>query len=364
MNQTELYYMMALSQVEGVAALLARNLIAYCGSAEAVFKSSKTKLGRVPGIGPATRDSILSFREFDKIKKELDFIAKHEIQVYTYYDSEYPARLRAIYNAPLFCFAKGNFSMQLGRVVAIVGTREPTVYGKHLGKQIVEELSESNCTIVSGLAHGIDATAHRHALEVGVPTIGILAHGLNRVYPSDHRKLSKEMQKNGGLITEFLTCTKPDRENFPKRNRIVAGLADAVVVIETPRRGGSIITAEYAWDFDRPIFTFPGRVADKKSEGCLQLIKDHKASLIESGSDLMEHMGWDIASKKPKQIQLFELSSDEQLIMKVLQHEKNLHIEQLEEKSGLNAGKLAYLLLELEFKKLVICRPGKIYEPI
>jgi DNA processing protein len=362
MKNQDLFYLLALNKVEGVGVILAKNLIAYCGSAKKVFSTSKSMLRKVPGIGPAVMQSIVQFRNFQEVESELKFIEAEAISVCTFYDKAYPFRLRNIYEAPLMLFMRGNYNLNPNRSVAIVGTRKPSEYGRHLCRELVDGLAAYDCQIISGLAYGIDGIAHQQALERKTETVGVLAHGLDRIYPSKHRQLANRMLNGkGGLITEHRSNSKPDRENFPRRNRIVAGLADAVVIVESPKRGGSMITAEFAWDFDRPLFVFPGRISDSNSQGCLQLIKQHKASLIANADDLVQHMNWS-KKKLGVQVSLFELNAEEQLIVRVLQHEKLVHIEKLVEKSGLNAGKLAYLLLELEFKKTILCKPGKLYE--
>jgi DNA processing protein len=362
MAKEELYHILALAKVEGIGVVLAKNLIAYCGSAKNVFSTSKGMLRKVPGIGAQVIQNIIQFRNYPDVEAELRFIEKNSIEVCTFYDKNYPYRLKNIYDAPLFLFSLGKPNLNPKRSIAIVGTRKPSVYGRHLCSALVEELSAYDCQIISGLAYGIDGIAHQHALKTNSDTTAVLAHGLDRIYPSIHKNLARRIVENkGGLVTEHMSFSKPDRENFPRRNRIVAGLADAVVVVESPKKGGSMITAEFAWDFDRPLFVFPGRTSDKNSQGCLGLIKQHKAFLIESANDILLQMNW-AKSKSAVQVPLFELNAEEQLIVRVLQHEKIVHIEKLVEKSGMNAGKLAYLLLELEFKKMILCKPGKLYE--
>ena len=362
MKNEQLFYMLALTHVPGVADSLAKNLIAYCGGPKEVFSMSKSALLRVPGIGPKVVSELCAFKDYNVVEKEFMQLERDGVKMIPIFHESYPWRLKSVYNSPLFLYARGGCDLNSQRTVAIVGTRKPSVYGRHLCQGLVKDLVKYECTIVSGLAYGIDGIAHQTALESKLPTAAVLAHGLHLIYPSKHGNMARRMiESNGAVLSQFNYFQKPDRENFPKRNGVIAGLVDALVVVESPKKGGSMISAEYAWDYDRPIFVFPGRTSDRNSGGCLSLIKQHKASLIESGEDLARNMNW-TEEKSARQLPLFELSSDEMLIVSVLQHEKSLDIEKLHHKSGLGSGKLAYLLLELEFKKMVICRPGKLYE--
>ncbi|MBO6518081.1 MAG: DNA-processing protein DprA, partial [Bacteroidia bacterium] len=242
-NATTMIYQLALSQVPHIGPVLARNLVAYCGSAEAVFSESFSNLKRIPGIGDKLALEICGFKNFDRLFREVEFINANNIQVDFFTDASYPFRLRQIPGAPVALFRKGGFDLDHNRVLAIIGTRKSSKSSRDAVLGLVKELKSSAPLIVSGLAYGIDSVAHRAAVENGLSTVGVLGHGLDRIYPARNTGLANSMMLNGGLLTEFMSNTKPDRENFPKRNRIVAGLVDAVLVVESPLKGGSVITA-------------------------------------------------------------------------------------------------------------------------
>lgn len=342
-----------------------KKLVAYCGGAKAVFKQSKTFLEKIPNIGAAIAGAVQSSETLKKAEQELEFADKNQVMVTSFLDDGYPQRLKHCEDSPIVLYSKGNGSINPPRAISIVGTRTATRYGKVMTENIIEGLSQSNITILSGLAYGIDITAHRACLKFNVPTIACLAHGLDRIYPAEHTNTANEMLENGALITDFPIGTKPDRENFPKRNRIVAGMADATVVIEAAVKGGALITAELANDYSRDVFAVPGRVGDIYSAGCHQLIMSNKAALATSAEDILKALSWNVDAKKSKpQTQtrlLVNLNPDQEKLVAILQ-EKPQRIDMLTVLSGLSMSKVALLLLELEYEGIVSNLPGKVYK--
>ena len=363
-HQQDLLYQLALPEVPQIGTVQARVLMEHFDSAEAVFKAKKSLLEKIEGIGEVRAAAIKSFDAFSQFEKEISFIEKFKIQVLFLKDEAYPQKLLNCYDPPTVLYYKGSASLNRQKTIAIIGTRNHTEYGKQLTHQLIQALAPYEPLIISGLAAGIDALAHKQCLQQHVTTIGVLAHGLDTIYPDHHKNLAKEMlQKGGGLLTEFKSGTLPDRHHFPNRNRIVAGMADAVVVIETASKGGSMITARLAFDYHRDVFAFPGKITDAKSEGCNQLICQQKAQLITSGKELAEIMGWE--TKPLKQLiqkRIFEfLSAEETLITDALQKAGNLHVDQLQINTRLSGSQLASSLLQLELKGVIRQLPGKIF---
>ncbi|MFM7055042.1 MAG: DNA-processing protein DprA [Bacteroidota bacterium] len=355
----------AITMIEGVGDVLARQLISYCGGVDAVFKERKKALVKIPGIGPKTAAAIANFKDFKKAEKELEFIHKHKIRVFFYTDADYPARMKNCHDAPLILYFKGSESLDARRMIAVVGTREATDYGKDQTKQICLELGRAGATIVSGLAYGIDITAHRTCIEHGIPTIGVVAHGLDRIYPQQHTSTARKMINLGGILTENPSGTIPDRENFPKRNRIIAGLCDAVIVTEAAKTGGALITADIANSYNRDVFAVPAKVIDLQSEGCNNLIKTHKAALIQSAQDVLYIMDWkeDTTSKKQKQIELFhDLNEDEKACLTILTNDAGVYVDEIAISLSKTQSLTAALLLNLELKGIIQCLPGKKYK--
>ncbi len=361
----ELLYQIALTLIPNIGDVHAKALVNHFGNAEAIFNAAKKHLEALEGIGVVRANSIKNFHDFDTAEKEISFIEKYKIIPLFITDPKYPQRLLNCYDSPAILYYKGNADLNTSKIVAIVGTRNNNEYGKHICEKFIEELSAEDVLIVSGLAFGIDSIAHKTSLKNNLKTIGVLGHGLDMIYPSQNASLAKQMSTQGGLLTEFRSNTKPDRQNFPSRNRIVAGISDVVVVIETGIKGGSLITAELGNGYNKDVFAFPGRIGDTKSEGCNYLIKNNKAGLITSAKDLLENMGW-VQLKKPsakKQRELFiELTPDEKIIVEILQAQDQIHIDELYIKSKLNSSKVAAALLMLEMQNVLISLPGKIYK--
>lgn len=359
-----LTHQIALSLIKGVGPLLAKNLLSHFGSAEAVFAASKQEIKQVEGIGEKTAQAILSSDALAKADLQLAFIKKHHIQVLFYTDERYPKRLRNCYDAPLLLYYKGTADLNHQRMVSIVGTRNATSYGKQLCKQLIEILLPYNVVVVSGLALGIDAVAHKESLQQGLPTVGVLGHGLDRIYPAAHKELTQKMVHQGGLLTEFLPGTNPDRENFPKRNRIIAGISDVTVVVEASFKGGALITAEIANSYNRDVYAFPGRVNDEFSEGCNFLIKTNRAGLINHPKDLIYYLGWDDEQPQKEVVQTkmpLNLNKEEQLIVDLLQ-DKNSSVDELGIRANMPQSKLAIILLTLEMQGIIVSLPGKMYK--
>jgi len=359
----DLIYKIGITRIPLVGAVTARNLIGYCGGPRAVFEARKRELLRIPGIGERTADSILRQRVLLEAEAELEFLEKHEVQALFYLDPGYPHRLKHFPDSPVMLYYRGNADLDTRRIVAIVGTRRPSVHGRAFCENLIEELQPYSPLIISGLAYGIDITAHRRCLKAGLPTVGVLGHGLSRIYPPQHLSVAQEMCRDGGLLTEYTSQTDPEREHFPMRNRIIAGLCDALLVIETARRGGSMISAELANSYHKDVFAVPGRVQDRQSEGCNLLIKSHKAALLESAADLAYVMGWEKAGQQQAiQTSLFtELSEAEKLVVNLLRETEIAGIDQLTTGSRKSNSEMATLLLNLEFKGLVKSLPGKRY---
>ncbi|MGB0525748.1 MAG: DNA-processing protein DprA [Flammeovirgaceae bacterium] len=363
MNTSEVQYYIALGQIPGIGRVLAKHLISYCGSAEQVFKEKKGKLLKIPGIGEKVAERILKSNFLAEAEQELVRAEKNGVTILSYHHQDYPERLRHVIDAPLILYAKGNIHLNAVKVISIVGTRKATAYGLDLTNQLVEQLAAySDLLVVSGLAYGIDICAHRKCVQLGIPTIGVLANGLDTIYPKTHAATAQKMQLHGGLITENRLGTLPDAPKFPERNRIIAGMSDAVIVVEAARKGGALITAEIANSFNRDVFAYPGDIHKTTSEGCNNLIKQHKAHLMTSAKDLAYIMGWDVSEKstKPASIQLALDDVDEQKVVNILK-EGELQIDQLSYKSQIPIGTLASILLNLEFQGFVKSMPGKVY---
>lgn len=340
--------------------------MSYFGDAETVFNTPKSKLLKVPGIGEKTVAALNLDVALQRAEKEMRFVEKNEVDVLYYTDARYPKRLKNCVDAPLLLYSKGNTDLNNKRVISIVGTRSATEYGKDLCHQLVEELREYDALVVSGLALGIDVAAHKECVKSNVSTIGVLGHGLDRIYPAANRATADKMLLNGGLLTEYPSETTPDRENFPQRNRIVAGMADATVVIEAGVKGGALITAEIANSYNRDVFAFPGKINDTYSEGCNFLIRNNKAALLTCAADLAYSLGWE-KPDKAKPIEQFmlplDLSADEQNIFNYIKQQKNaIGIDDITMNINLPMSQIAMNLLNMEMQGYIRQLPGKMYK--
>jgi DNA processing protein len=357
-----LYYRLALTMVPGITAKIAAELVTYFGDAEAAFKTSADTFEEL-GLNELLIQHIQSFLPNPAVEKEMAFLEKQQIKTLFIKDKDYPQRLQHIDDPPLLLFSKGPANLNAKRIISIVGTRNNTEYGKQVTEKIIRELPDEDLLIISGLALGLDGIAHRAALANGIPTLGVLAHGLNEIYPSQHRALAKEMCIQGGLLTDFRNNTAPNKYHFPRRNRIVAGMADATIVIESGEKGGSLITADLAIGYNRSVFAVPGRITDQKSVGCNKLIRYSRAySYINTVDFLREMKWWDEAIGLVKQQELFyEPNTIEATLLALLQEKSIMSIDELQLKSALKNAEMANALLALEMQFLVRSLPGNRY---
>ena len=364
---SELLYQLALTEVPNVGWVQAKILLQHFGEAEKIFKAKQSSLEKIEGIGTIRANSIKNFNDFSKAEEEIKFIEKFKLRSLFITDKEYPQLLLHCYDSPTLLFYKGTADLNASKIVAIVGTRTHTDYSKKITDKLIEELSVQNILIISGMAYGVDALAHKAAIKNNLPTVGVLGHGLDQIYPPDHAGLAKDILKHdGGLLTEFRSKTKPDKHNFPTRNRIVAGMSDATIVIESGIKGGSMVTAELANGYNKDVFAFPGKVTDNKSAGCNYLIKSNKAMLLTDAQQLIEIMGWEEKSRKSgvrSQKEIFiELSKDEKIIINILNEKETVHIDEINLRSGLSNSAIAAAILNLELQNVVNGLPGKMYK--
>lgn len=366
MESKKLIYKIAISLIPGVGTVTAKKLIAYAGSIEAVFNQPASKLEKIPGVGAQLAKKVTTPGLIEKAEKEYEFIQKENIKALYYLDEDYPERLKHCPDAPIILFVKGNIDLNCEKIISIVGTRKATERGKDLCTKLVSDLAERkhNPIIVSGLAYGIDVCSHKAALANNLLTAAVLGHGLNTLYPASHKHVADEILEKGALISDFMSYEWAEKTNFVKRNRIIAGLADATIVVESAPKGGALITADLANSYNRDVFAFPGRVNDNYSQGCNRLIKTNKAALIESVKDLEYILGWDPPGKIKKAIQkqLFrELSGEELKLVDILKKDGDLPIDSICLKAEFPVSKASPILLNLELSGVVKSLPGKVY---
>jgi DNA processing protein len=363
----ELLYHLALTQVPNIGDIQIAVLLNHFGDPSAVFRANRKSLESIVGIGTVRADAIKKFNGYKRVEQELSFVVKNKIDVLVKHHEGYPSRLENCIDAPHLLFYKGNQSLNQQRIVAVVGTRAPTDYGKERVAALIAALVTTDVLVVSGLAYGIDTLVHRDCVKHGVGTIGVLGHGLDQIYPSSNRILASEMIHHGGLLTEFMHGTKPDRQNFPKRNRIVAGMVDAVIVVESGEKGGSLITAEIANSYNKDVFAYPGRTTDLGSMGCNHLIRTHRADLITSGSEFIEFMGWSPALKKKKAIQaelFLSLEGKEKQLYDLILEREPIGIDDLIVQTAQKSSEVSAILFTLEMRGLIMPRPGKLYAAV
>lgn len=363
-----LKYKIALSLIPKVGHITAKKLVSYVGSFEGVFSEKKSKLLKIPGIGETLANLIVNSNVVPKAEEELEFIKKNKITPIFYLNKNYPERLKHCEDAPILIYTLGETDLNARKVISIVGTRKATTEGIAFCEKLVSDLKtrEHNPIIVSGLAYGIDATAHRAALENELKTVAVLGHGLDIIYPASHKKLANEVTQNGMLITDFPSKSIRDKNNFLKRNRIIAGLSDATIVIESGAKGGSLVTADIANSYNRDVFAVPGRISDEYSRGCNNLIKSNKAAMLTSVEDLEYILGWE-AEKKTEAIQrdLFvELSQEEKVIVEILKGQNAVPIDNICLNCNMPTSMVSPILLNLEFMGVVKALPGKTYQLI
>lgn len=349
---SDLYYKIALSFLHGIGPRKALKLISKTGSAEAVFRESVRSLHELTGIRKTVLTDLRRTEALVEAEKQIRLAEKNGWTIHFFLDSNYPRRLKHVEDAPIVLYSVGKYEINPRRSIAVVGTRSASEYGKRICEELINSLINMDVQVVSGMAYGIDICAHRACLDRGIQTIGVLGHGLDRIYPQIHRKTAVSMLENGGLMTEFVPGTNPDRENFPMRNRIVAGIADATIVIESQRRGGSLITAELANDYNKDVFAYPGNVGVKNSEGCHYLIANDKAHLITCGKDLLLKMGWNEIGEKQTQLPL-ELLDSEKTLCQFLEGRGSKHIDEIAFETNRQISLLYSDLLQLELKGIV-----------
>lgn len=355
---------LALTFISGIGAVLSKQLISYCGSPEKVFATNKSKLLRIPNIGEVLAEQIVQQGKAALLRaeKEVEKTEKEGVTILSYLDTDYPQRLKELEDAPTILFYKGNADLNHHRIISLVGTRQATDYGRKVTEEIVSEIAKYNPLIISGLAYGIDIAAHRAALKNGLQTVGVFASGLDIIYPSVHKSTAQQMETQGGLLTEYPLGIKPDPRQFPERNRVVAGLSDAVIVVEAAEKGGALITADIANRYNREVFAVVGNIHNKYSAGCNLLIKKHQAHIYTSVADIIESLQWkegEEASKITGKKLTFELDSEEQIIYNLLVRNQEMHLDELGWQSQLGVSKVAGILLTMEFRNLVKALPGK-----
>lgn len=366
MTEQGLFYLLALQRVEGVGDIMAKKLLTHCGSAEAVFKTKTAQLAGIDGVGSMLLKSLKDKSVFEKANFELEFIRSNGIHAAYFQDEAYPDRLKHCIDGPLLLFTSGNIDLKNRKIISIVGTRQITSYGMEFCRKLIGDLAPLDPVIVSGFAYGVDIVAHQLAMENKLQTIGVLAHGLNQIYPKSHKKYVAKVEANGGLMTEFWSSSNPDKENFVRRNRIVAGMSEATIVIESADRGGSLITANMANDYNRDVFAVPGRVTDKYSQGCNNLIKTQKANVLTSAADLVYILNWDIRKETAAvQKQLFvTLDEDEQKVYDYLLKSGKELMDIIALRCDFPIYRISGLLLNMELKGVVRPLPGKLFEAI
>lgn len=365
-HDDDVFYSIALSSIKGIGPIIAHRLIEEYGSATDIFREKPEILQKIPRYGNELACHCRSCALLDRAEREMDFVRKHDIQALLITDEDYPYRLRDCVDAPILLFYKGTVDLNAPHIIAMVGTRNSTPYGRDLIEQFTNTLSQQlpDALIVSGLAYGIDITAHRFALQNGLDTVGVVAHGLDRLYPDAHKQVAREMLSQGGLLTEYPSGTNPDKGNFIARNRIVAGISDATIVVETADKGGSIITANIANTYGRDVCAFPGRVSDQRSRGCNRLIRQNQASLITSADDFLELMNWlpDSKAHPAQQLELpFNLTEEEQEIVDLLDRNGEMQLNRMAIETEKPVSVLTGLLMDLELRNIVRSFPGAIY---
>ncbi len=365
MSSVPLHYKIALGMMPGVGDITARKLVSYTGGVEAVFRESFRSLTRIPGIGESLASAVAGHEYLPAAEMEAEFVTRNGIRVFFYLDDEYPLRLRQCEDSPVTFYFRGNADLDSQMILSIVGTRHATQHGRDLCQKLVAGLADHfpKLLIVSGLAYGIDISAHRAALAAGLPTIAVLGHGLKTIYPSVHSGVAKAMLQNGGLVTDFSSATLPERNNFIRRNRIIAGISDATLIVESGIKGGALITADIAASYNRDVMAVPGRPGDEWSAGCNSLIRCNKASLVEKCSHIEYLLGWKPASlAAPVQPSLFAgLTDNERKICEVLKSEGDLTIDSLSRILEIPVYKLSTTLLQMELAGMIAPCPGNVY---
>jgi DNA processing protein len=367
MTQQELLYVLALQHLPKIGSINAKKLIGHCGTAEAVFKEKKTSLLRIDGIGVLSIQGLDDKLHLEAAEEELRFISDHKIDTHYFRADTYPDRLKHCIDGPILLFSRGRLNLANKHLISIVGARKATTYGLSFCNDLVEALAPYNPVIISGFAYGIDICAQKAALQHNLQTVGCLAHGLNQIYPKVHERYVPEVEAHGGFYTDFWSTDEFDRTNFLKRNRIIAGISEATVVIESAAKGGSLVTADIANSYDREVFALPGRATDTQSEGCNNLIKHQKAHLLSHPLDIPYLLDWKLESEDPPTIQrsLFvELNEEEKAVFNFLKAQPKALLDTIAINCEIPTYKLAGILLNMELKGVLRPLPGKRFELI
>ena len=367
MSRDEIIAILRLQNVPNIGDITAKKLISGCGSPLAIFEEKMSRLLKLDGIGSATLKGLMDREHLEAARMEYEFIISQEINLHYFMEDNYPAYLKHCIDSPILLFSEGNIDLNRQKIISIVGTRNITGYGTAFCEQFIEELAPLNPVIVSGFAYGVDICVQRAAVKHGLQTIGCLAHGLNQIYPKLHEKYMPEVNKNGGFFTEFWSTSQPDRENFLKRNRVIAGMGEATIVVESAEKGGSLVTADIANSYNRDVFAVPGRTQDKYSSGCNNLIKQQKAQMLTSAADLIYMLGWELEEKEPATIQkqlFIALDDTEQQIYTYLQQGGKKMLDHIALDCKLPIFKVSSTLLNMEMKGVVRPLPGKLFEAI
>ncbi|WP_037318453.1 DNA-processing protein DprA [Salegentibacter sp. Hel_I_6] len=366
MSSEELQYALALQHIPNLGDTLAKKLIRHFGSPKEVLQQNKQNLLKIAGIGASRMRDFFDSSHLKAAEEELKFIKDNNIEVLYFKDDDYPEKLKHCIDGPILLFQKGSINLKNQKIISVVGTRKITQSGIAFCEQFIEDLSPLNPVIVSGFAYGVDITAQKAAVENNLQNIGCLAHGFEQIYPKVHQKYMASVEKNGGFFTDFWSSDDFDRNNFLKRNRIIAGLSEATVVIESAEKGGSLVTADIANSYNREVFAVPGRPSDKLSKGCNNLIKSQKAHLLNSAADLIYLLNWQTEEKpKPVQGQLFvDLDADEANVLDFLKEEGKAQLDNIALNCNFPSYKTAGILINMELKGVVRPLPGKLFELI
>ena len=367
MSENELIALLRLQRIPHVGDVIAKRLIDRCGSAEAIFREKKGHLLKIDGVGTMMLNGLKNEDHLKAALSEHRFIKENNISYSHFLDDDYPNRLKHCIDAPILLFQSGNIDLHNRKVISVVGTRNVTAHGQAFCEKFIDDIAPLNPVVISGFAYGVDIAIQRAAMERGLQTIGCLDHGLNQIYPRVHKKYMAKIEENGGFFTEFWSSSNPERENFLKRNRIIAGLSEATIVVESAEKGGSLVTADMAHGYNRDVFAVPGRTTDKYSVGCINLIKQQKAQLLTSAADLVYLLGWEVEKEndKPIQKQLFiQLDETEKSIYQCLQLNGKQLLDTVALACNLPIFKVSASLLNMEMKGAIRPLPGKLFEAI
>jgi len=365
--ENELIALLRLQRTPNIGDVIAKKLLEKCGSAQGIFEERKTNLLKLDGVGTYTLNALHNKKYQNEAAQEYLYIQNNGVQCHYFKDETYPKALKHCVDGPILLFSSGAIDLKDKRIISVVGTRNMTNYGEAFCEAFIEELAPLNPVIVSGFAYGVDIAIQKAAMKHNLQTIGCLAHGLNQIYPKAHQKYSTKVRNNGGFFTEFWSSSNPERENFLKRNRIIAGLSEATVVVESAEKGGSLVTADIAHSYNRDIFAVPGRTTDKFSVGCNNLIKQQKAHLLTSAANLVYLLGWEIDQPEQKVIQkqLFvDLNETEKLVYSYLQSNGKQMLDNVALACNMPIFKVSSTLLSMEMKGAIRPLPGKLFEAI